>query len=75
MASAPKYPMIPNPTLKRLKMFVMRSKVTLEDAGSALISIGVAGPNADRVMDAAGLLVPSVILATVSGAARGLGLA
>lgn len=48
-------------TLKRLKMFVMRSKVTLDDAGSAVISIGVAGPNADRVMEAAGLLVPSVL--------------
>ncbi|WP_293372513.1 hypothetical protein [Nevskia sp.] len=48
-------------TLKRLKMFVMRSKVTIDDAGSEVISIGVAGPNADRVMEAAGLLVPSVL--------------
>lgn len=49
------------PTLKRLRMFVMRSKVTLDDAGSDVISIGVAGPNADRVLAAAGLLVPSVL--------------
>ncbi len=48
-------------TLKRLRMFVMRSKVTLEDAGAEVISIGVAGPNADRVLAAAGLLVPSVL--------------
>lgn len=49
------------PTLKRLRMFVMRSKVTLDDAGADVISIGVAGPNADRVLDAAGLPVPSVL--------------
>lgn len=48
-------------TLKRLKMFVMRSKVVLDDAGSEVISIGIAGPNADRVLEAAGLLVPSVL--------------
>lgn len=48
-------------TLKRLKMFVMRSKVQLDDAGSDVVSIGIAGPNADRVLDAAGLLVPSVL--------------
>lgn len=48
-------------TLKRLKMFVMRSKVILDDAGSEVISIGIAGPNADRVLEAAGLLVPSVL--------------
>ena len=48
-------------TLKRLKMFVLRSKLTLEDAGADVISIGVAGPNADQVLEAAGLLVPSVL--------------
>lgn len=48
-------------TLKRLKMFVMRSKVTLEDTGAEVISIGIAGPNADQTMAAAGLLVPSVL--------------
>ncbi|WP_295685149.1 hypothetical protein [uncultured Nevskia sp.] len=48
-------------TLKRLRMFVMRSKVTLDDAGAEAISIGVAGPNADHVLEAAGLLVPSVL--------------
>ena len=31
------------PTLKRLRMFVLRSKVTLEDASSQLVRIGVAG--------------------------------
>jgi len=49
------------PTLKRLRMFVMRSKVTLDDAGTDVISIGVAGPNADRVLEAASLVVPSVL--------------
>ena len=32
------------PTLKRLKMFVMRSKLTLDDASAELIAIGLAGP-------------------------------
>lgn len=37
-------------TLKRLRMFVLMSKATLEDASDALIHIGIAGPNAtDRV--------------------------
>lgn len=48
-------------TLKRLRMFVMRAKVKLEDAGGDVISIGVAGPNAERVLVEAGLLVPSVL--------------
>lgn len=46
-------------TLKRLKMFVLRSKVTLEDASADLASIGIAGPNADRLLEGAGLPVPS----------------
>lgn len=48
-------------TLKRLKMFVLRSKVVLEDAGAEVIAVGVAGPNVDRMLEAAGLLVPSVL--------------
>lgn len=32
------------PTLKRLKMFVLRSKVNLENASAQLIRLGVAGP-------------------------------
>lgn len=34
------------PTLKRLRMYVMMSKVTLEDASERLIRIGFAGPQA-----------------------------
>lgn len=48
-------------TLKRLKMFVMRSKVMLDDAGAEVVSIGIAGPNVDRLLEAAGLPVPSVL--------------
>jgi len=36
------------PTLKRLQMFVLMSKVTLEDASNALVRFGYAGPDASR---------------------------
>lgn len=49
------------PTLKRLKMFVLRSKVTLDDAGAEVISIGIAGPNVDALLERAGLALPSVL--------------
>ena len=42
-------------TLKRLKMYVLRSKVTLAEAGDALI--GVAGSQAGARLQAAGLPV------------------
>ncbi|APZ42674.1 YgfZ/GcvT domain-containing protein [Acidihalobacter ferrooxydans] len=43
------------PTLKRLRMFVMRSKVTLENADEALTRIGWSGPNAEsELRDALG---------------------
>jgi folate-binding protein YgfZ len=35
------------PTLKRLRMFVLRSRVTLEDASDALIRFGYSGPDAE----------------------------
>lgn len=38
--------------LKRLRMFVMRSKVTLEDASESLVHIGFAGPNAAAELQA-----------------------
>ncbi len=45
------YLQLPRPnleeTLKRLRMFVMMSKVNLEDATDALVSFGFAGPNAE----------------------------
>ncbi len=34
--------------LKRLKMFTLMSKVTIEDASQSLIRFGVSGPNADE---------------------------
>ncbi|MCB1735828.1 MAG: folate-binding protein YgfZ [Gammaproteobacteria bacterium] len=42
-------------TLKRLRMFVLRSKVTLDDASDAFVRIGLAGPKAaDRLHAAVG---------------------
>ena len=35
-------------TLKRLRMFIMRSKVSLEDASDNLVHFGYAGPNAEQ---------------------------
>lgn len=35
------------PTLKRLRMFVLRAKVTLEDASDSLVRIGYSGPGAE----------------------------
>lgn len=35
------------PTLKRLRMFVLRAKVTLEDASDSLVRIGFSGPQAE----------------------------
>lgn len=40
------------PTLKRLRMFVMRSKVTLEDASEMLGRIGYSGPDAETQLRA-----------------------
>ena len=43
------------PTLKRLKMFVLRAKVTLENAETVLVSFGISGPDAEKLLrDAAG---------------------
>ena len=36
------------PTLKRLRMFVLRAKVTLEDASDSLVRIGFSGPHAEE---------------------------
>jgi folate-binding protein YgfZ len=36
------------PTLKRLQMFVLMSKVTLEDASNALVRFGYSGPDAAK---------------------------
>jgi tRNA-modifying protein YgfZ len=38
------------PTLKRLRMFVLMSKVSLEDAGEQLVRFGLSGPNAEYLL-------------------------
>lgn len=45
-------------TLKKLSMYVLRSKVKLDDAGNDIALIGVAGDNAPQVLAAAGIEVP-----------------
>jgi hypothetical protein len=40
------------PTLKRLRMYVMRSKVVLEDATTSLIHFGYASPDGDKRLQA-----------------------
>jgi len=38
------------PILKRLRLFVLRAKTTLEDASDTLVQIGLAGPNAETLL-------------------------
>lgn len=38
------------PTLKRLRLFVLRAKTILEDASDALIGIGLSGPNTETFL-------------------------
>lgn len=45
-------------SLKRLRMFVLRSKVTLEDVSDAVPALGLAGPNAAALLRMASLPVP-----------------
>lgn len=44
---------IVEPTMKRLRMFVLRAKVTLEDASDTLVRIGLAGPDAAKILNGA----------------------
>ena len=37
--------------LKRLGMFVLRSKVTLEDASDSLVCVGLSGPQSDKLLN------------------------
>ena len=49
------------PTLKRLRMFVMRAKTTLDDATDTVVRIGFAGPQAEQhLSDALGRLPQAV---------------
>jgi folate-binding protein YgfZ len=57
--------------LKKLSMYVLRSKVKLEDASADTALIGVSGPDAARVLDAAGFAVPAANMhQSARGAAR-----
>ncbi len=46
-------------TLKRLTMFVLRAQVTLASADRELVRLGLSGPNAPRLLSAAGLVPPA----------------
>lgn len=46
-------------TLKRLKLFVLRAKLTLDSADRELIRIGLSGPNVPRLLSDAGLVPPT----------------
>jgi len=48
-------------TLKRLNMFIMRSKLTLEDNSHNLAGFGICGEKAERILVDAGLTVPKAI--------------
>lgn len=49
---------------KRLSMYVLRSKVTLEDASTVLARLGIAGPRGADTLKTAGLTLPDEINAT-----------
>jgi hypothetical protein len=51
-------------TLKRLRMFVLRSKVVLSDVSSSWPVLGLAGPSSVEVLTSLGLPAPTQILAT-----------
>ncbi|HMM54354.1 MAG TPA: folate-binding protein YgfZ [Candidatus Desulfobacillus sp.] len=48
--------------LKRLGMYVLRSKVKLSDASEDTVLLGLAGPQAEAALDAADLDVPAEVL-------------
>lgn len=56
-------------TLKKLSMFVLRSKVRLMDDSGDSVLIGLAGPQAGAALEAAGLHIPGAPRATASGLA------
>ncbi|NMQ28221.1 hypothetical protein E4Q23_10925 [Candidatus Accumulibacter phosphatis] len=54
--------------LKRLQMFVLRSKVSIVEHPDARQIIGVSGPRAEEALHAAGLAVPGAALSCVATA-------
>jgi len=55
------------PTLKRLRMYVMRSKVVLEDATSSLLGIGLCGPHATEHVTSLVGSAPAAVDAATQG--------
>ena len=51
------------PVLKRLSMYVLRSKVKLTDATNTLARFGIAGPGTDALLAQSGVTVPPAALA------------
>jgi len=47
--------------LKRLQMFVLRSKVNLTDASEQLVAFGLAGANAERILTSISSVVPQQV--------------
>ncbi|MGH8282810.1 MAG: YgfZ/GcvT domain-containing protein [Gammaproteobacteria bacterium] len=52
--------------LKRLALYVLRSKVTLNDASDELANLGLAGNSAPSMLQKAGLPVPTAVYQTIS---------
>lgn len=48
-------------TLKRLRMFVMRSQVTLDDASNSMARMGLAGPDSEQYITDSGLSCPTAV--------------
>lgn len=48
-----------DPVMERLRKYVLMARVTLEDAGDALVRIGVSGPDAERELGTAVEAVPA----------------
>ena len=53
------------PLLKRLRLFVLRAKTTLEDASDQLVRIGLAGPHAAALLENALGMAPAQVDAVV----------
>ena len=47
--------------LKRLRMFVLRSKLTLENVDAELVSLGLSGPDAEKLMKEAAGFAPGAV--------------
>jgi tRNA-modifying protein YgfZ len=60
--------------LKKLSMYVLRSKVKLTDAGNAVVLLGLAGPSAPALIEALGAVVPTASQTTPVAGGQVLGL-